>query len=100
MAKLIITTQTYENYGTETDAYWKPKGGSDYVVLNVNINNVKAVVESVKDQCECSNPFFTEHILGWEIVADDYLTEFEQQQLDYEGQIRFPAKVLQPLEAA
>lgn len=98
MSKLLIETQVMENYGDEENAYWKCKGGSSYVVLNVNINNVKAIVESVKDQCECSNPFFTEHILGWEIVADDYLTEFEQQQLDYEGQIRFPAKVLQ-LEA-
>jgi hypothetical protein len=26
-------------------------------------------------------------------VADDYLTEFEQSQLDYEGKIRFPATV-------
>jgi hypothetical protein len=29
------------------------------------------------------------------VVADDYMTEFEQDQLDYEGQIRYPAKVLE-----
>jgi hypothetical protein len=29
------------------------------------------------------------------VEADDYLTEFEQSQLDYEGQIRFPAKELE-----
>jgi hypothetical protein len=28
------------------------------------------------------------------VEADDYLTEFEQSQLDYEGVIRFPAKEL------
>lgn len=94
MSKLMITTQTYENYGTEDDAYWKPKGGCDYVVRNVNINNVKEVVESVRSQCECNNVFYTEHILSWEIVADDYLTEFEKDQLEYEGKIRFPAKEL------
>jgi hypothetical protein len=28
------------------------------------------------------------------VEADDYLTEFEKNQLDYEGVIRFPAKEL------
>ena len=39
MAKLLITTQVYENYGAhdwdgvgECPSYWKAKGGSDYVV--------------------------------------------------------------------
>ena len=32
--------------------------------------------------------------IGKFIVADDYLTEFEKDQLEYEGQIRFPAKEL------
>jgi len=27
-------------------------------------------------------------------VADDYLTEFEQDQLEFEGKIRFPAQEL------
>ncbi len=47
MSKLLITTQVYENYawredgslGTGADAYWKAKGGSDYVVLNIDIND-------------------------------------------------------------
>ena len=95
MAKLLITTQVYENYGDEENAHWKPKGGSDYVVPGVTINSVKEVVEHVRPQVECSNPFYTEHILGWEIVADDYLTEFERDQLEYEGVVRFPAKVLE-----
>ena len=42
MSKLLITTQVYENYawdengnlGKGADAYWKAKGGSDYVVKN------------------------------------------------------------------
>jgi hypothetical protein len=31
-------------------------------------------------------------VLSWEIVADDFLTEFEQSQLAYDGEIRYPAK--------
>jgi hypothetical protein len=48
----------------------------------------------LRSQVECDNEYYREHIIGWELVADDYLTEFEQSQLDYEGQIRFPAKEL------
>jgi hypothetical protein len=94
MAKLLITTQTYENYGDVAQPYWKPKGGSDYVVRNININSVKEIVESVRPQVECANEFYTEHMLGWEVVSDDYLTEFEKDQMEYEGKIRFPAKEL------
>ena len=31
MAKLLITTQTYENYGSATEPYWKPKGGFEFI---------------------------------------------------------------------
>jgi hypothetical protein len=48
----------------------------------------------LRSQIECDNDMFREQIIGWDIVADDYLTEFEQSQLDYEGSIRFPAKEL------
>jgi hypothetical protein len=94
MAKLLITTQVYENYGDIAQPYWKPKGGSDYVVRNIDVNTVTETVMALRGQCECDNEFYREYILGWEVVADDYLTEFEQSQLEYEGQIRFPAKEL------
>ena len=43
MAKLLISTQVYENYawnedgsiGTGSDAYWKAKGGDEYVVTGI-----------------------------------------------------------------
>jgi hypothetical protein len=51
-------------------------------------------VMGLRSQIECDNEFYREYILDWQIVGNDYLTEFEQSQLDYEGQIRFPAKEL------
>jgi len=33
-------------------------------------------------------------VINWEVVADDYLTDFEQSQLDYEGKITYGAKEL------
>ena len=92
MAKLLITTQTYENYGDISQPYWKPKGGSDYVVKKVNVNKVTETVMGVRSQIECDNQAFRETIIDWTIVADDALTEFEQSQLDYEGKIRYASK--------
>jgi hypothetical protein len=96
MAKLLITTQVYENYGTADEPYWKPKGGSDYVVKKFRGGNEAATtaVMALRSQIECDNEGYREYILSWEIVGDKYLTEFEQSQLDYEGSIRYPAKEL------
>jgi len=102
MAKLLITTQVYENYGAhdwdgtgECPQYWKAKGGSDYVVKKFkDLNKVTETVMALRSQIECDNEGFRETIIGWEIVGDKHLTEFEQSQLDYEGSIRFPSKEL------
>jgi hypothetical protein len=64
------------------------------VVKKINVNKVTETVMGLRSQIECDNEFYREYILGWEVVANDYLTEFEKDQLEYEGQIRFPAKEL------
>jgi len=99
MAKLLIQTQVFENYawdedgnlGTGDKAYWKAKGGSDYVVKNFRGNAQKAteVVMALRSKIEQDNDAFREHIIDWRIVADDYLTEFERSQLEYEGKITY-----------
>ena len=98
--KLLITTQTYENYGAhdwdgvgECPQYWKAKGGSDYVVKRFKGDATTAVM-ALRGQIEQDNDAYRESIINWEIVADDYLTEFEQSQLDYEGKIRYGSKEL------
>ena len=102
MSKLLITTQYCENYGSPEEPYWKMKGGSDYVVLGLDFDadyewaeaRVERILDQVRDQVEVSNPVCEEYILGWEIVADDYLTEYERSQLEYDGKIQFPSKVI------
>ena len=102
MAKLLITTQVYENYGAhdwdgqgQCPQYWKAKGGNDYVVKKFkDLNKVTETVMALRSQIEQDNQAFRETIIGWEIVGDKHLTEFEQSQLDYEGSIRYPAKEL------
>ena len=103
MSKLLIQTQVYENYGAhdwdgegECPSYWKAKGGNDYVVKKFKggDNNATFAVMGLRDQIEQNNEYFQETIIGWSIVADDYLTEFEQSQLEYEGKITYPAREL------
>lgn len=103
MAKLLITTQVYENYawmedgslGTGENAYWKAKGGSDYVVRNFkDFNRVTEVVMALRGQIEQDNDAFREHIIDFEVVADDYLTDFERSQWEYEGKITYGPKEL------
>jgi len=103
--KLLITTQVYENYawredgtiGTGEDAYWKAKGGSDYVIRNFDPTRYAPgiVVEMVRPKVESDNDYVREHIVDWSVVEDDYLTEFERDQLEYEGKITFPAHELE-----
>jgi len=113
MAKILITTQDYENYAwvdgellTGKDAYWKAKGGRDIFVpvpgFRANDTfadkNLRMIVDSVRDQIECNNDGYQSMIIGYELVDDDYMTDFERSQLDYEGSIRYPAEVIE-LEA-
>lgn len=103
MSKLLITTQVYENYainadgsfGVGAEAYWKAKGGHDYVVRGVDAcDMVEVIVDRARSQIEADTDGYREYVIGWEVVADDYLTEFEKSQLEYDGSIRFPAQVL------
>lgn len=96
MSKLMISTQYCENYGSPDEPYWKFKGGNEYFVANVNeCDMIDVIVDRVRDQVEYANDMSTEYILDVEIVADNYMTDFERSQLEYEGTIQFPAKVLE-----
>jgi hypothetical protein len=96
MAKLLIVTQILENYGSEDNPFWKAKGSSEYVVKNFTaFNAVNATVQSLRSEIEIDNAFCSEYIVSWEVVDDDYLTDFERSQLAYEGRIDFPATELE-----
>ena len=113
MAKILIQTQDYENYAwvdgellTGKDAYWKAKGGRDIFVpvpgFRINDTfadkNLRMIVDSVRDQIECANDGYMSTIISYQLVEDDYMTDFEKSQLEYEGSIRYPAEVIE-LEA-
>ena len=110
MAKLLVLTQVYENYGAhdwdgrgECPQYWKFKGGEDYFLPLEGFNpnhefadkRLQMIVDSVRAQVEWDDVGSRQYIIGYEVVEDDYMTEFERSQLEYEGKITYPAKTLE-----
>lgn len=103
MAKLLISTQYMENYGAhdwdgtgECPQYWKFKGGSEYVIKKFKggATDATMAIMALRSQIECDNDHVRESIIGWEIVDDKYLTDFEKSQLEYEGKITYSPKEL------
>lgn len=102
--KLIITTQVYENYGAhawdgtgECPQYWKAKGGDEYVFplgSSLTSSELTAFVESATPHCTREDAYFREYVIDWSVVDDDALTQWEQDQLQYEGAITSPSPVL------
>ena len=101
--KAIFTTQVFENYawredgsiGTGEDAYFKPKGGDEYVVKNVDKSQMLRILKEVKAQVEVSNDYFRETVVDFVLVEDDYLTEYEREQLEWDGSIVYSPKELE-----
>lgn len=94
--KLYITTQYYENYGSADNPYWKAKGGEDYFYqltgfkFNEMANKkLQMIVDSLSDRIVWSDEYSRQYIIGWELVEDDYMTQFERNQLEYDGKITF-----------
>ena len=101
--KAIFTTQVYENYairedgsiGTGAEAYFKAKGGDEYVVLNVDKTQMSRILAEVRAKVEVSNDYFRETVVDFQLVEDDYLTEYEKSQLEYDGRIVYSPKELE-----
>lgn len=88
---VVISTQYLENYGTPDEPYWKFKGGSDHKILNVPSNlSAYQVLEQVRDQIEYKETYSEEYIIGCTEQPDDYLSGFEQSQLEFDGVINHP----------
>jgi hypothetical protein len=97
MAMLVIRTQYRENYGTTEQPYWKNKGGQEYKVFNVNLNKNlgSEVVAKVESLIVKNDEYQQEYIIDWSWESDDYLSWFEQSQLEYDGVIQFREPVIE-----
>jgi hypothetical protein len=86
---LVIRTQYRENYGTATEPYWKNKGGEEFKVTNVSLNQNlgSEIVSSVTPLIVKDSDYQQVDIIGWSWENEDYLSSFEQSQLEYDGKI-------------
>ncbi len=78
--KLVINTQYRENYAAHdedyvhgvSEAHWKFKGGTTYVVPNFkDVNNVTEVMKQLTTLIEYGNPGSEQYIIDWEIVENN-----------------------------
>jgi hypothetical protein len=97
---LVIQTQHYENYAWENDilrtgkdAYWKAKGGDNIKVTDISADaDIDAIVDVVRGDIECRNDGFIVEIIGYGLEQDDWLSDFERSQLEYDGIIQYPER--------
>ena len=107
--KLHITTQYMENYGAhdwdgegECPQRWKFKGGEDYFYqlgsVEPSEEHLAELVNVLRGRFEYSDDYARNYMVSYGVVADDFLTEFERSQVEWDGEIVHPAVMLQPLE--
>ena len=101
--KIHVWTQDIENCGSPDQPYWKMKGGEDFFIpLQKSVSErghvvmimAQNMVDSVRSKIECNSDMFTRTISGWDLVEDDYLTDFERSQLEYDGKIVYPTEII------
>jgi|APGre2960657423_1045063.scaffolds.fasta_scaffold00137_22 hypothetical protein len=111
MAKIHLVTQYSENYGAhdwsgngDCPQYWKFKGGEDYffpLPAGYPLGRVaELVTQDLMPRVEWNSDHSRSHLLNWQVVQDDFRTEFERMQLEYDGQVDFPAITLSVLDLA
>ena len=83
MSKLVINTQYRENYSFDNDGYpvegteahWKYKGGSAYVVEGLTSGMINKIgrngIPELTKLLEYKNAASEEYIIDWEIAEDD-----------------------------
>ena len=96
----VIRTQFMENYGAhdwdgtgECPQRWKYKGGSEYKITGVDATS------DPQDYINLAHVEFNdigarEYIVNYSFEADDYMSDFERSQLEYDGEIIFPEPYL------
>ena len=87
MSKVVIGTQYKENYNTtgEGEPYWKFKGGSEFIVSIPKGMSAWDCYIEVAPYIEYKNEMSEEFILGHFVAEDNYQSDFEKSQLEYEG---------------
>lgn len=90
--RLIIVTQSLENYGSHTwdgtgqcPQHWMAKGGQEYEIylpstdgVEYTSDSVSKMVDKARPVVECNDENYKEYVVNWEVLADNELTDFER----------------------
>ena len=95
-----ITTQYQENYGDIDKPHWKYKGGDEYIIDvpgfiyddEMSYKKGQMIMDTLYDVLGHDGEYTKEYLIGWGFVPDDFQTLFEQDQLELDGEIKYPAK--------
>lgn len=98
--KFHITTQYHENYGDSEKPHWKCKGGDEYIIEvpgfdydgEMAFKKGQMIIDSLYGVIEHDGEYTKEYIIGWGFVPDDFQTLFERDQLELDGEVKYPAK--------
>ena len=86
MLNLIIQTQYKENYASHnedyvhgvSESYWKFKGGSSYLVTDIDFINTEYLEGLVNETAfihSYENPASMEYVLDWELIDEENLSD-------------------------
>ena len=102
--KLHITCQFMENYGAhdwdgvgQCPQHWKFKGGEDYFYPlgdSAADWDIPKLVDALRGRVEWDEDYSRQYIVGTAVVEDDFMTEYEKSQLEYDGKVTYPAVTL------
>lgn len=95
VARLVVFTQVYENYGSADEPYWKAKFGSEYCVATAGATlfgsetkaKSEALIEAARELIESDNEWVREWVIDWAWVEAGEMTESERLELEFEGSI-------------
>ena len=86
-----------ENYDVDEvseEGYWKFKGGHDYIIDNVDVNNVQSVANEIIPLIEYDNSMSREFVLEWTVESDDWVPLYEKQQKKwYDGRMYYEPRL-------
>jgi hypothetical protein len=108
--RLIANTQIHENYGAhdwngegECPQYWKAKGGTDFLVAELSVEDaakgeayLQGLVDASLSQMECDDYAWREYVLGWELFQEGQLTYMEGLYAEHGDD---HSRVVKPLKA-
>lgn len=95
---LVVKTQYMENYGAHDwngtgvcPQRWKYKGGSEYKIRNVpsDLSNAECARLICSADIARDDEYCREYVMEWSIESDDYLSWFENSQLEHDGSITY-----------